>query len=145
MNLRDPSRNELAALADHRARAALHRRADKLMTIDMLTGNGDEHHARSHPTRVIGDPGHLAVGRTIDDGGGQALNELPELHDRRPEGHFAAYDLIEAAMNPSALERQEQPVCEREGVPFLLGRGKWDGLPPRLCMRFISREANCKV
>ena len=145
LNLRDPSGNELAALADDRARTALDRRADELVTIDVLTGDGDKHHAGSHPTRVVGDPRHLAISRTIDDGGGQALNELPEEHGRRPEGHFAAYDLVEAAMNPSGLERQEQPVCEREGVPFQLGRRNWDGLPPRLCLRFISREANCKV
>jgi hypothetical protein len=40
---------------------------------------------------------------------------------------------------------REQPKCAREGAPIFRGGRIRDGLPPRLCNRFVAYEANNKV
>ena len=76
-DLGDAAGNQGAAFADDRAGATLDRRADELMPIDVPASDGHEHHARSHPTRVVGDAGDGLIQRTFHRGGRQDLNKLP--------------------------------------------------------------------
>ena len=80
LDLRGALGNEPVVLANNRGGAAVDRSADIGVSVRFLPRDGHKDHARRHPARVIGQPGHIPVERTFDAKRGERIDQLFQLH-----------------------------------------------------------------